>query len=348
MRILVLICFSIIGFSAIAQDDALSRDEKIILFNEAQRCFKAAEQDRRKRSESVSVRCAKSSLEIGKSLFEPDSKNIAALTYNFGLALRRITSNKTTQILSEALELYEAIHGEVSPELIDILINQGNSTRALSIAKTSFGDESILYADTLLAVAMSSSTTRDLSSRYSKESLKIYNVVSGPESVGATLANFQLGKDRMSRGKYASSIPYFLEATKNPSISSYAHAFLVEAYDRTKQQDKATEHVLIMAKQHDRVNTEDQDYVPLFVKTPEYPLQAQKRGREGYAVVELTVSKEGLVLNPIVIEEKPKGQKFGKAALKAASSLRYVPRFVDGEPVEVPGVLYKYTFQMAR
>jgi protein TonB len=94
--------------------------------------------------------------------------------------------------------------------------------------------------------------------------------------------------------------------------------------------------------------TQDQDYLPLFVRSPNYPLAAQRKGREGYAVVELTVSKEGLVLNPIVIEEKPKGQKFGKAALKAASSLRYVPRFVDGEPVEVPGVLYKYTFQMAR
>ena len=54
------------------------------------------------------------------------------------------------------------------------------------------------------------------------------------------------------------------------------------------------------------------------------------------------------MLNPIVIEEKPKGKKFGKQALKAASSLRYIPRFEDGEPVEVPGVLYKYTFQMAR
>jgi protein TonB len=49
-----------------------------------------------------------------------------------------------------------------------------------------------------------------------------------------------------------------------------------------------------------------------------------------------------------VIEEKPKGQGFGKSALKAAGSLRYVPRFIDGEPVEVPGVLYKYTFNMAR
>jgi len=106
--------------------------------------------------------------------------------------------------------------------------------------------------------------------------------------------------------------------------------------------------VLIMAKQPNKVNTEDRDYIPLFVKQPEYPLKAQKKGREGYAVIALTVSKEGLALNPTVIEEKPKGQKFGKAALKAAGSLRYVPRVIDGEPVEVPGVLYKYTFNLAR
>ena len=121
----------------------------------------------------------------------------------------------------------------------------------------------------------------------------------------------------MAQGKYKSSIPFFLEATKNPSIASYAHAFLVEAYDRTNQQDKATEHVLIMAKQPNKVNTEDRDYIPLFVKQPEYPLKAQKKGREGYAVIALTVSKEGLALNPTVIEEKPKGQKFGKAASKS-------------------------------
>jgi TonB family protein len=196
---------------------------------------------------------------------------------------------------------------------------------------------------------MSDLTRLSSKSRFLKEALKVYsNEAEGSESVGASLANFQLGKIKMAQGKYKSSIPFFLEATKNSSIASYAHAFLVEAYDRTNQQDKATEHVLIMAKQPNNVNTENRDYIPLFVKQPEYPLKAQKKGREGYAVIALTVSKEGLALNPTVIEEKPKGQKFGKAALKAAASLRYVPRVIDGEPVEVPGVLYKYTFNMAR
>ena len=340
MKILVLICFSIIGFSAVAQDDALSRDENIILFNEAQSCYKESIQSSFRNARTQ--KCAKTSLEIGKFLFEPDSQNIAALTYNYGNAAR---GNEAKLILKTALALYEAIHGKDSPELIDLLIDLGEVSRALTIAKESFGKESILYADVILAEAMSGSSRVSSKTRFAKAAYEIYSKKNGPESVGATLASFQLGKFKMAQGKYKSSIPYFLQATKNSNVANYAHAFLAQAYDRTNQRDKATEHVL-MIKQSDI--TQDQDYLPLFVRSPDYPLTAQRKGIEGYAVVELTVSKEGLVLNPIVIEEKPKGKKFGKAALKGASSLRYVPRFEDGEPVEVPGVLYKFNFKMAR
>jgi len=340
MKILVLICFSIIGFSAVAQDDALSRDENIILFNEAQSCYKESIQSSFRNARTQ--KCAKTSLEIGKFLFEPDSQNIAALTYNYGNAAR---GNEAKLILKTALALYEAIHGKDSPELIDLLIDLGEVSRALTIAKESFGKESIHYADVLLAEAMSGSSRVSSKTRFAKAAYEIYSKKNGPESVGATLASFQLGKFKMAQGKYKSSIPYFLQATKNSNVANYTHAFLAQAYDRTNQRDKATEHVL-MIKQSDI--TQDQDYLPLFVRSPDYPLTAQRKGIEGYAVVELTVSKEGLVLNPIVIEEKPKGKKFGKAALKGASSLRYVPRFEDGEPVEVPGVLYKFNFKMAR
>ena len=340
MRILVLICFSIIGFSAIAQDDALSRDKNITLFNEAQSCYKESIQNQYRNARTK--KCAKTSLEIGRFLFEPDSQNIAALTYNYGNAAR---GNEAKLILKTALALYEAIHGKDSPELIDLLIDLGEVSRALTIAKESFGKESILYADVILAEAMSGSSWVSSKTRFAKAAYEIYSKKNGPESVGATLASFQLGKFKMAQGKYKSSIPYFLQATKNSDVANYAHAFLAQAYDRTNQRDKATEHVL-MIKQSDM--TQAQDYLPLFVRSPSYPSRAQRASIEGYAVVELTVSKEGLVLNPIVIEEEPKGRKFGKAALEAANSLRYVPRFVDGEPVEVPGVLYKYTFQMAR
>ena len=344
MKFWILLCSFLLNASLISQEVSLSRADNIKTFNEAQSCYTEAAKNGLRKSRTK--RCAQTSLEIGKALFGPDSKNIAILTYNYG---KTLNGKERESVLKNATDQYESIHGKDAPELIDLLIDAGKANSALSIAEESFGAGSILYADTLLAAGMSDLNSLRSKSRFLKEALKVYsNEAEGSESLGATLANFQLGKIKMAQGKYKSSIPFFLEATKNPSIASYAHAFLVEAYDRTNQQDKATEHVLIMAKQPNKVNTEDRDYIPLFVKTPEYPLKAQKKGREGYAVISLTVSKEGLALNPTVIEEKPKGQKFGKAALKAAGSLRYVPRVIDGEPVEVPGVLYKYTFNMAR
>jgi TonB family protein len=342
LKFWILLCSCLLSASLISQEASLSRADNIKIFNESQRCFKAAIKEGQKLTESR--RCAKLSLEAGRSLFEPDSKNIAILTYNYGKTLNKYGKERQA-VLKNAIKLYESIHGKDSPELISLLIDAGKANRAVRIAKDSYGGGSILYADTLLAAGMSDLTKQSSGSRFLKEALKVYsNGAEGSESLGATLANFQLGKIKMAQEKYKSSIPYFLEATKNPSIASYAHAFLVEAYDRTSQQDKATEHVLIMARQPIR----GKDYIPLFVQQPKYPDRARRFGKEGYAMIELTVSKEGLALNPTVIEEKPEGQEFGKAALKAAASLRYVPRFIDGEPVEVPGVLYKYNFSMAR
>ena len=340
MKILTLLFSLLLSTSLTSQEASLSRADNIKIFNEAQSCYKEAANNGFRKSRTK--RCAQTSLEIGKALFEPDSKNIAILTYNYG---KTLNGKERDSVLKNATDQYESIYGKDSPELIDLLIDAGKANRALSIAEESFGEGSILYADTLLAAGMSDLTSLRSKSRFLKEALKVYsNDAEGFESVGVSMANFQLGKIKMAQGKYKSSIPFLLEATKNSSIASYAHAFLVKAYDRTSQQDKATEHVLIMARQPIR----GKDYIPLFVQQPKYPDRARRFGKEGYAMIELTVSKEGLALNPTVIEEKPEGQEFGKAALKAAASLRYVPRFIDGEPVEVPGVLYKYNFSMAR
>ena len=340
MKILTLLFSFLFSASLTSQEASLSRADNIRIFNESQRCFKAAIKEGRQLTESR--RCAKLALEAGRSLFEPDSKNIAILTYNYG---KTLNGKERDSVLKNAKDQYESIHGKDSPALIDLLIDAGKANRAVRIAKDSYGGGSILYADTLLAAGMSDPFK---GARFLEEALQMYMKAGGPESLGVTLANFYLGKNKMAQAQYKLSIPYFLKATKNPSIASYAHAFLVDAYDRTNQQDKATEHVLIMARQPIRGNTEDRGFIPLFVTQPLYPRGAQTRGKEGYAIIELTVSKEGLALNPAVIEEKPKGQGFGKSALKAAGSLRYVPRFIDGAPVEVPGVLYKYNFNMAR
>ncbi|MGB1159017.1 MAG: TonB family protein [Porticoccaceae bacterium] len=92
----------------------------------------------------------------------------------------------------------------------------------------------------------------------------------------------------------------------------------------------------------------DSDYIPVYVPQPQYPRRAQTRGKEGYAVVEVIITTTGGVRDPVMIEEWPEGWGFGRAALKAAGKLKYNPRVIDGVAQEVPGVLYKFTFQMAK
>ena len=65
-------------------------------------------------------------------------------------------------------------------------------------------------------------------------------------------------------------------------------------------------------------------------------------------IVEVTISKKGLAIDPVIVEANPPTYGFSKAAIQASQGLRFVPQFTDGEAVEVPGILYKYTFQMAR
>ena len=366
MRILVLICSSIIGFSAIAQDDGLSRKENITLFNEAQRCYKAAIQAGRQITESI--RCAKTSLDIGLSLFESDSKNIAGLTYNYGMALSKGAGSrdKVIYLIEQSLVLFEKQYGTDSLVLVDILIGLDNTRnsiknssdsvvdrnykRALKIVASNSGEDSLEYADAALSISMGliARSYRDLGTtkKFANIAIDIYSKKLEPDSTSVTLASFHLGKIAMAGKNYKSAIKSLEQATQNPQVASYAHAYLVEAYDRTNDHDLATFHAQQLGQL--TPGRENSNFMPLFVKHPTYPKTAQRNRKEGYVIVELTVSKEGLALDPVVIEEKPKGQKFGKAALKAASSLRYVPRFVDGEPEEVPGVLYKYTFKMAR
>ena len=92
----------------------------------------------------------------------------------------------------------------------------------------------------------------------------------------------------------------------------------------------------------------DSDFITVYIPQPQYPRRAQTRGKEGYAVVEVIITTTGGVRDPKMIEEFPEGWGFGRAALKAADKLKYNPRVVDGVGQEVPGVLYKFSFQMAK
>lgn len=93
------------------------------------------------------------------------------------------------------------------------------------------------------------------------------------------------------------------------------------------------------------LDSADGDYLPIVKVQPIYPRRAQSRGIEGYVIVEFTVTTNGSVRDPIVIEAQPEGI-FDRAALDAASKFKYKPRVVDGEATEVAGVQNRITFEI--
>lgn len=94
------------------------------------------------------------------------------------------------------------------------------------------------------------------------------------------------------------------------------------------------------------------DYLPIVKVQPQYPRRAMQRGIEGYVIVEYTVTKNGSVRDPRVVEAfTSKGQPttvFNRAAMKSALKYKYKPRVIDGEAIEVPGVRTKITFNLAK
>ncbi|WP_323762385.1 energy transducer TonB [Maricaulis sp.] len=60
------------------------------------------------------------------------------------------------------------------------------------------------------------------------------------------------------------------------------------------------------------------------VEAPEYPRGAERRGIEGYAVVEYTVAEDGSIAEATVVEAEPEGV-FDRAVLRAIEGWEYAP-----------------------
>ncbi|MDA5193930.1 energy transducer TonB [Govanella unica] len=89
------------------------------------------------------------------------------------------------------------------------------------------------------------------------------------------------------------------------------------------------------------------DYLPIVRVRPNYPRRALDKGITGYVLVELTVTPSGATEGARVIDSAP-GTVFDQAALAAARQFRYKPKVMNGVPVPVSGVRYKFTFEITK
>lgn len=86
------------------------------------------------------------------------------------------------------------------------------------------------------------------------------------------------------------------------------------------------------------------DYLPIVKVAPIYPQRALMHGIEGYCVVQFTVTRQGTIRDPFIIEDQCTNAMFYRPSLQAALKFKYKPRIIDGQAVEVPGVQNKFTF----
>ncbi|ABD79620.1 energy transducer TonB [Saccharophagus degradans] len=90
----------------------------------------------------------------------------------------------------------------------------------------------------------------------------------------------------------------------------------------------------------------DGDYLPIVKVAAKYPQRAAARGIEGYCIVMYTVTKTGETRD-VVVDDCPESI-FARESIKAAERFKYKPKVINGEPVEVPNVRNRFTFEMAK
>jgi TonB family protein len=122
------------------------------------------------------------------------------------------------------------------------------------------------------------------------------------------------------------------------------HGFLVEVYERLGENKQSTRHCLAIGRMTPVFDT--QNTFPVYRVPPEYPSALAKMGREGWALVEFTISPMGFVENPVIIEASNEG--FNNASLEAIKKWRYAPKFVEGKTVPMAGVRTVIRYQMGK
>lgn len=90
----------------------------------------------------------------------------------------------------------------------------------------------------------------------------------------------------------------------------------------------------------------DGEYLPIVKVAPQYPRRALARGLEGEVLVSYTVTRQGTVRDPVVVQST--NSVFDRAAVDSASRYKYKPRVVDGQAVEVAGVQTVIKFELAK
>ena len=293
---------------------------------------------------------------LGEELFADNPSRIAVLVFNHGVALTKARRGEEAfPVLTEARALVAEAFGEDAEQVMQIDIALLDSVprhraasyyrRTLKDALTRHAEDSESIADLKLhgAVRMwNKDTVRTLG-----QAAETYRATGNRRSYG--VAQMWIGRKHFGAKDYRRAVVPFTRvvdtfAADDPYVLT-ARAHLVEAFQKLGQSDRATEHCVAIGRTRPWTGTAN--FQPLFKAPPEYPQSALTRNREGFVLLQLTVDERGFVRDPKIVDSGG-GEIFHEPAVEAAKEFRYAPKFVDGEPVEVTGVLNRIVFTLAR
>jgi TonB family protein len=316
------------------------------------------------------VTTAEEALDLGDAVFSDDSPSLAALHINFGEALLNAKqAGEAIKPLKEGIKRFEALYGKDDARLMDPLFwlvqasrgdVQGDDhiplvRRFLKLVTLHHGEDSLSYADANLELGRAhyfSFSTQRRASRYFRDSYDAYARVYGQPAYKTGVAALWMGKAAQQNGRRAKAEEFYLDAlrifeeTSPPGhkLQLQVHAFLIGLYEDRGKSEEATLHCQAISRLRPLAGVDG--FQPLYKKYPVYPGSARAAAREGFVLVEFTVTSSGMVANASVIESKG-GRAFERAAMKAVEGFRYAPAVQDGELVETTGVRNLITFKIA-
>jgi len=100
----------------------------------------------------------------------------------------------------------------------------------------------------------------------------------------------------------------------------------------SKMSPEAVERALNKSVRHRIEGVQNAAAQPFIGPDPEYPAQLQKKKLNGSALLAFTITPHGQIFDPVV--KSATDPAFGQAALVAIRQWRFLPKVVNGQPVE--------------
>ena len=217
---------------------------------------------------------------------------------------------KARQELDEIISIITRKFSDKDPAIADILVQQAT----LDIAGKKLDEGEAVY----------------------RQALAIYIENFGQDSIRSADVISFIGDINLARKDYEKAEEDYTEALRiykdnlleDDPVVLANHSRLAKLYVALRD-DKFIPHADKVIKY-----TPDKDgaALPLFVMRPKYPIFQDGVRPIGWALVEFTVTTDGRVLEPKIIESKP-GKIFDKVSLDVAPTWRFKPKIVEGERV---------------